>query len=272
MELASVIPVMLGLATVAILLVASAIGVDHCLEHHHEAHFCLRHGAPWVGRSWAITLVVLAAIVAIARTATLAVTIGRRRRTIARLRSVSRHADGIWWIDSPDAICFVVGFRAPELFVSTGTWNALDEDERAAMLAHERAHIRHRDLARRFAVELLLSVGAPLAFVIRAFWDSATERLCDARAAAEIGSGESLASAMVKVCRLGVHTRHSHASFPPSANAVEERVAAILADRPAGDRAARILLTVVAGAMSSIVLVAVLHASAVHDALEALLG
>ena len=270
-ELAAVIPVILGVAIIAILLLASATGVDHCYEHHHEAHFCVRHGGPWVNRTWAVSLVALAGIAAIVRTATLAATIVRRRRTVARLRRMSHHTDGIWWVDSPDAICFVAGFRDPEVFVSTGTWNALDEDERAAMLAHEHAHIRHHDIVRRLVVDVLSSVGAPVASLIRALWDSATERLCDARAAAETGSGESVASAMVKVCRLGVRARIAP-SFPPSAHAVEERVAAVLADGSAGDRAARFLLAIVAVTLSSIVLAAVLHASSVHDALEALLG
>ncbi len=271
-ELAAIIPVVLGGVLVTILLARSGLGADHCQEHHHEAHFCLMHGGPWSERIWAVALVVLASVITLARSVVLCMTVIRRRRTIARLRKVSHHADGIRWLDSPDAVCFVSGFRHPEIFVSSGAWDVLDDDERAAMLAHEHAHIRHRDIARRFAVDMLLCVGAPLASVIRKLWDSATERLCDARAAAETGDGESVASAMVKVCRLGARPQASAASFPPSGHAVEERVQAVLEDRSTGDRASRILLIVSAATVLSTVLVAAAYATTIHDMLEAILG
>ncbi len=271
-ELVATIPVLLGGVVVAILLVRSGLGADHCREHHHEAHFCLMHGGTWSGRVWAVTLVSLAGVVMLVRSAVLAATIARRRQTIARLRMVSHRADGLWWVDSTDAVCFVAGIRAPEIFVSTGAWESLDDDERAAMLTHERAHIRHHDIARRFVVDMFLFVGSPFVATVRGLWDSATERLCDARAAAETGDAESVASAMVKVSRLGVRARLSAASFPPPAQAVEERVEAVLADRSAGDRAARVLLAIVVTAVVSIVLVAGTHAAAIHDVLEAILG
>ena len=148
----------------------------------------------------------------------------------------------------------------------------IEDDERGAMLAHEHAHIRHRDIARRIVLDILLCVGAPLASVIRRLWDSATERLCDARAAAETGDSESVASAMVKVCRLGVRPELSAASFPPPGHSVEERVHAVLGERSTGDRASCILLVVSAATVLSIVLVASAYSATVHDMLEAVLG
>jgi hypothetical protein len=271
-ELAAAVPVIVGLAVVAVLIVRSAVGVDHCHVHHHEAHLCLMHGGPWFDRAWVVVLVAVAAAIAVIQLAALAVTTARRRRAVSRLRSVSRHADGIWWVDAPHPVCFVAGFRQPEMFISTGAWDALDDDERAAMLAHERAHVRHGDVARRFVLDLFLLVGAPLAAVLRNAWDSATERLCDARAAAGAGGGESVASAMVKVSRLGVRATPSSTTFTPTARALTDRIEALLADQPAGDRAAHTLLALVTTATIAIVLVAAIQSASLHDVLESLLG
>lgn len=271
-ELAAAIPVILGVAVVAVLVLRSHLGVDHCEEHHHHAHLCLWHGAPWSERSWAVALVTVVGGIAFARTAILAVTTLRYRRLIARLRTVSRHEDDIWRIETPHAVCFVAGFREPEIFVSSGAWNALDDDEREAMLAHERAHVLHRDVARRFVVDVLLFAGAPFPSVLRDAWDSATERLCDARAAIDVGGGESVASAMVKVCRLGIQTRWSPANFTPPAVALTDRVNAVLEDQPTGDRAARVVLALVLTALSAVVFIAAIQSGSLHDVLESLLG
>lgn len=272
LELAATLPAVFGIAAVTVLVAQSLIGADHCLLHHHHAHLCLLHGSPWLGRSWAVTLVTGAAVLGCARYTMLAVTMVRRRRSIARLRAASSRVDGIWWIDSPHAVCFVAGPRRPEIYVSTGTWDALDDDERAAMLAHERAHVRHGDIGRRILIDVCSSLAAPLAARLRCLWDSATERLCDARAAADVGSSESVASAMVKVSRLGVQARISPAGFTPQASALADRVDAVLSDPPTGDRAARVLLTSVACAALGVIVMAAFHAQALHNAIEQLFG
>ncbi len=271
-ELVAAIPVLFGIAVVAVLVVRSQVGIDHCETHDHHVHLCLVHGAPWTERLWAVALVTLVGAISFVRFGILGAAVFRRRRSVARLRRASRHEDGIWWVDSPLALCFVSGFRDPEIFVSTGAWSALDDDERAAMLAHERTHVRQRDVARRFVLDLLLLAGAPLALLLRRAWDCATERLCDARAADVTGSCEAVASAMVKVCRLGVRTAFSTASFTPPDGVLGERVEALLAGEPAGDRAAYVLKALGAAAAIVVVIVAALQADSLHHMLESLLG
>lgn len=271
-ELVAAIPVLLGIAVVTMLVVRSQVGIDHCQVHDHHVHLCLMHGAPWTEQLWAVTLVTLVVAISLVRLALLGVATLRRRGSVSRLRRACRYDDGIWWIDTPHALCFVSGFYAPEIFVSTGAWSALGDDERAAMLAHERAHVRQRDVARRFVLDLLLLAGAPFALLLRRAWDCATERLCDARAADVIGSGEAVASAMVKVCRLGANPSFSHASFTPPGGVLAERVEAVLAEEPAGDRAAHMLLTLVAAVASVLVLLATSQTESLHHVLESLLG
>lgn len=270
-ELVAAIPVVIAVALVAVLLVRSQVGVDHCEVHDHHAHLCLAHGDAWTDQVWAVVVGTLVMTITLCRFASLAIRGLRQRAAVARLRRVARREHGVWWVDTAHALCFVSGFRAPEIFVSTGVWAILDETERAAMLAHERAHVRQRDVARRFVLDLLLIVGAPFAATLRQAWDSATERLCDARAASDVGDAESVASAMVKVYRLGV--RHSFAtSFTPPGDLLAERVEALLDAKPAGDPAAKRLLgRVVVGALA-LVVVAALNAEALHHLLESLLG
>lgn len=271
-ELVAAVPVLFGIAVVAVLVVRSQVGTDHCQVHDHHVHLCLMHGAPWTEQLWAVALVTLVGAISFVRFAILGAAVLRRRRSVARLRRACRHEDGIWWVDTPHALCFVSGFRDPEIFVSTGTWLALGDDERAAMLAHERAHVRQRDVARRFVLDVLLLAGAPFALLLRRAWDCASERLCDARAADVIGSGEAVASAMVKVCRLGVNASFSPASFTPPDGVLAERVEAVLAGEPTGDRAAGVLLALVTSVAIAIVLVTAIQAEAVHHLLESVLG
>lgn len=271
LELAVVAPVVIATAAVGLLVVWSIVGTDHCLEHGPHAHLCMVHGAPWATHPLALVIVVGAVLQTCVRAAGLAVAIVRRRRLVARLRTTSVARGDLRWIDTSSAICFVAGVRRPEIFVSTGAWTALEDDERDAMLAHERAHIRHRDIARGLALDALLAIGAPFASSVRARWDAVTERLCDARAAEAIGGGACVASAMVKVSRVNAWARPA-ASFRPRADALTDRVESVLAEPAPGDGVARALRAAVALGLGALVVVAALHVDWLHNALEDLLG
>lgn len=270
--LATFVPVGLGLGVAALLLARSLLGADHCLTHDHRAHLCLRHGAPWARDPVALAVVVLAATIAGARLARLGVTTMRRRRTLHRLRRASRVANGLRWLDTARAVCFVTGGRHPEIFVSTGAWAALDPDERAAMLAHERAHVRNRDISWRLGLDAGLAFAAPFASGLRRSWDTATERLCDDAAARELGNPEAVASAMVKLARLAAAPAGLEACFTPAADALTDRVEAVLAGLPTGARATRGLVVLISAASLAALLAVAVHAEALHDLLEDLLG
>lgn len=270
-EAAVIVPVLFSALVVLILALHSHFGVDHCEEHVHHFHLCLEHGAIWTEQSWAATIALVVFTTATCRGLILAVRVMRQQRMVARVRAVSQRRDGIWWIDTEHPLCFVSGFWRPGVYVSRGVWDVLDDDERAAMLAHERGHVTHRDVARRLVFDALLVLGAPFGGRLRVAWESATERLCDARATAVTGDGGSVASALVKVYRLGVRASFSPASFAPTPGMLTERVNAALANEPAGDRAAQLLLALMVSTVLAFVLIAALKADDLHHLLESLL-
>lgn len=269
-EVVAVLPLLIAVAVVAVLVGRSLLGVDHCDQHLEHVHLCVWHGDPWSEHTIAATMVAFAAALFMVRSIALGVVVRRRLRSIAQLRDASEVRDGVRWIDTNHALCFVAGLRRPEIYISTGAWNALARDERQAMLAHERAHVRHRDVVRGLALDLLLLGAAPWVPRVRGTWDAATERLCDAHAAAET-SGTAVASALVKVCRIGLQGRLVP-SFTPAAAALEDRVVAVLAAEPAGERAARRLRRGFALMAGSLVLAIVVHAGTIHHLLESTLG
>ncbi|MEO8696823.1 MAG: M56 family metallopeptidase, partial [Acidimicrobiales bacterium] len=97
--------------------------------------------------------------------------------------------------DSPTA--FAVPGRHPHVVVSTGMLDLLDADEQRAMLAHERAHLRHHHHRLIIATEVAASMLPPLWFPARRV-RFATERWADQDAAREIGDATIVARAIAR--------------------------------------------------------------------------
>jgi hypothetical protein len=268
LELATHLPAAFALLVVGTLGAESLFGADHCEIHHHEAHFCFSHGAPWLHEWWAVGLVALAVGLATARLAPLARQVVQRRRLLAQLRALSRVIDGVRRVETNRPVCFAA---AGETYISSGVWNALDPDERAAVLAHEAAHLRHHDVARRLAIEVIGALGAPIQWTRRR-WESATERLCDVHAVNVVEDGTIVASAMIKICRLGEQAEALTMQFPPGANALTERVHALMAEPILDERAARRMARAVAVIGGVVGIVVATCADQIHDVLETLLG
>lgn len=272
--LAAALPVLAALAVVATLLVVSLAGDDHCPAHDHHAHLCLTHGDDWANQPWAVALVAAAGAVLLARLALYTGALLRGRRAVARLRSASTVIDDIRIVESERPFCFVAGIRRPEIYASSTAWHGLGELERDAMLAHERGHVRNDDLRWRAGLEVLTSFGAPLTPApLLARWEHATERLRDRDAADTVGSTESVARAMVRMCRLGLPRIPSGAtSFIPAPVALDDRVEALLAEGPRGDDAARMLVTAWLVLVGVVAVAIATHAEPLHHVLESLLG
>lgn len=268
-ELASYAPLFAASAVLVVLLGSSISGGDHCEHHPHEAHLCLVHGAAWANQTWAIALVTLGGSILVFRVVRIVVRRLAARGALARLRRMSRVDGDIRWLETSDLVCFVT--RDGEIFVSTGAWSLLDDDERAAVLAHERAHIVQCDVARGLQFELLELVAAPLV-TLRARWSAATERLCDTRAADSTGDAESVASAIVKLARLGRVVPVGVMTFGPDRDCVAARVRALLAGFPPGDQASRRAFQIACAVAVTGFLVLAMHASLLHDVIEDLAG
>ncbi len=271
--LATALPLLVASIVVATLIARSVAGTDHCAAHDHHAHLCLAHGHAWAERPWAVALVAAAVAITLARLALLGGALLRGRRAIAQLRAASTSLDDVRLVDSPQPFCFVAGLRRAEIYASTGAWHGLASDERDAMLAHERGHVRHHDLAWRTLLEVVGAFGAPLTpRPLLARWEHATERLRDEEAG-DVASPEAVAGAMVHMCRLGAGPLPSGlVGFAAPPAALDDRVRALLAGGPRGYRAAT---TLGAGGLVVMVLVGsaiAAHAEPLHHALESLLG
>jgi Zn-dependent protease with chaperone function len=271
LELAALAPLVLATAAVGALIARSLVGVDHCADHDHHAHLCVHHGAAWLARPWAIALAGAGLALVLARVAALAARLGRGAVRVRALARLAETVDGVRVVDSPRAFCFVAGLRRPAIYASRTVWERVPADERAAMLAHERAHVRGGDLTRRVLVELAAAVGAPgvPAFLL-ARWDDASERLRD-RDAAHATDADSVARALVTMCRLGA-MRVAGLGFEPVGRRLVRRVEAVLGTLPAGEPWARALARV--GALAALVAVGVLALASdpLHHLLETLLG
>lgn len=120
---------------------------------------------------------------------------------LARAAGISPPA--VVLIDLPLGQAFVSGFWQPVLILSRPLLDSLDEEELAAVLAHEIAHCRRSDNRLTWVLvllrDLLLFTGlSPLVF---AYWEQLKERLAD-REAAELGVDPlALAQALLKVRR-----------------------------------------------------------------------
>lgn len=96
----------------------------------------------------------------------------------------------------------VTGLLAPKIFVSQSIVSALSQEELAAALSHESAHVRARDNLKQL---LLRITQLPSWFGVLSHlksWISASELLADRTAIAAGTSPYYLASALVKVARL----------------------------------------------------------------------
>lgn len=266
----AIVPVVLGVFAVVTLLIQSTMGVDHCEAHGHHAHLCITHGAQWIERSWVVVSLAIVSATMLGRMVVVAASFLRGARSIRELHALSRDAGDVRLVDSDRAFCFVA---RPGIYVSSRVWMSLSEGERAALVAHEAAHIRNGDLRTRAVLEAFLVFAAPLVGErVRTTWLAASERLCDAHAASVTGEPETVASAMLAMCRLQAMRPVPAFGFTPTVEEVEGRVRAVLACGPLGERAAIVLGRGVVAFSVALVIAGVVAAETVHHAFETLLG
>lgn len=250
---------------------ASFGSIDHCSHHGHHPHLCLVHGGPWMDEVWAVMLLSMTGAVFAIRILRTMAGSWKTIRALARLRrAASTGPGGVLIAPAERAFCFAGGVRRPRIYISTGAWNSLADDERRAVLAHERAHIAQSDLRRHVVLALAALLGAPrLSSRALALWRGATERLCDQRAAREV-SPTAVASALVTMSRLAPGPSVGF-SFGRAAGIVE-RVEALLADHPPSGHLAHRLAWAGWILLAGFAAASFLFADPLHHLLETLLG
>lgn len=132
-------------------------------------------------------------------------------------------------VEDTAPLCALSGILRPRLLISRGVIEALSPDELDVVLDHERAHLHSADNLKRLF--LLMAPRYLGTAAIEREWARCAEFAADDRA----GAGEpqrslALASALVRVVRLGSSTRLAHAaSFMADGNGLPERVERLLA-------------------------------------------
>ncbi len=134
-------------------------------------------------------------------------------------------------IDTGFPVVAVSGFVRPTLFVDRRVIAACSPGELAAIAAHERAHVRAWDNARR----LLLGMCTGAASAAAAAWREAAEHAADTRAAESASRAVDLASALLKVARLAPASSFDATALSTihDGGVLEARIHHLLAQGPA---------------------------------------
>lgn len=187
-------------------------------------------------------------------------------------RRVSRELDahsadgGVVLLPGPEAVAFAVPGRGGRIAVSGGMLAALNLRERAALLAHERAHLASRHHVFLAALTLSSTVN-PLLRPLCSAAGFALERWADEAAATRVGDRTVVAHAVAKAALAA----HPHGGFALAATGgpVPRRVAALL-ERPTGPRrtSVAVLSAVVLGVTGLSTAAAVDSAADLHNGIE----
>lgn len=240
--------------------------LDHCPAHGGgHAHLCFVHLPPEGIHGVLLLLLVFVASYAGLRAFFAALRIARALRVVSALVKTGEPCRelGVTLVETPQPVCFAAGILRPRVLLSRGLFEALRPEERAVVLAHERAHVRRRDalvgtVVRALAVLHLPWVGR---WLVREL-EVAAEQACDEVAARCVADRVSVAAAILTVERAVRHAETCGlapvtAAF--GARAVERRVEALL-DEPAPPQPLRWLLLAIGAALaSSLVLAEELH-------------
>lgn len=169
-------------------------------------------------------------------------------------------------IDLPDAVpraCAVGGLTGGRIAITSGLRRCLTEDEQAAVLAHERAHLAGRHHWYRMVAAWCAAV-CPLLHSLPGLVEQGCERAADEAAALAIGDRRLLARALGKAALAAARAQRR----PPGSGVspaflhggVPDRMAALLEDPPALARAPLLSATTCL-ATAVVMVVATVHAS-----------
>ncbi|GAB3146875.1 M56 family metallopeptidase [Amycolatopsis sp. NPDC004378] len=202
-----------------------------------------------------------------ALTILLARTVVRYVRWARRLaRELDEHGqDGIVLLPGEEAVAFAVPGRGGRIAVSSGMLAALGPRERAALLAHERAHLA----ARHHVFLAVLTVSSTLNPVLRPLCAAAgfaLERWADEAAAQRVGDRTVVAHAVAKAALAG--RPHHGFALAATGGPVPRRVSALLTPRGRG-RVPVVLLSALLIGLAGLSAQTTLDSAAdLHDGIE----
>ncbi|WP_328911133.1 M48 family metalloprotease [Streptomyces sp. NBC_00234] len=197
----------------------------------------VRAAMPYEERTGVVAIGVLGAVV-VACGATLLRHARTRVRAARALSSLGR-TSGVAVLPSSDPYAYALPggrrHRGGRVVVSTAMLELLNDRERRALVAHERAHLTARHHRYLLATQLAARAN-PFLLPLRTAVAFGTERWADEEAARAVGSRRVVASAVGRAALFPHRAPGGAAGLPAFAAAgpVPRRVAALLAPVPAG--------------------------------------
>lgn len=193
------------IASVCVLAASKQLGwiADHCIYHGPgHPHLCFEH-LPAIGLS---SLHAFGASLAVACLLLVLVRFIRRERQMTSrvnaLRVLARGRRRLRILDDHQPFAFAAGFGDAFVLLSRGLLQQLSPRQRRIVLAHEVAHLRHRDLPLTLLFEILLLLHIPsTARELRSLWRQALEERADDRVATHYGVVD-VAGTLIKVLRV----------------------------------------------------------------------
>ncbi|WP_309615866.1 M48 family metalloprotease [Salinibacterium sp.] len=210
-----------------------------------------RDGVPWpVGVAGVVMLLVLIMRISL--------TVSRERRIVKDLNElVDEHRGGLMVLDDPRFYAYAVPVGMGTIIVSTAMLNSLTENERKALLAHERAHLKHRHRLHRTITSLAAATN-PLLNRVHREMELQTERWADETAAAQTTravTATSLAKAAL------ASTGSPKAALAYVSNHVRDRITALAVPPPISNWNQAVPIAI-AGVVISVALLDAVHACA----------
>lgn len=152
-------------------------------------------------------------------------------------RELDEHspADGVVILPGAEPVAFAIAGRGGRIAVSSGMLAALDRSERAALLLHERAHLRLRHPVYAAAGVLAAALN-PLVHPLTKTTRFTMERWADETAASGVGDRRVVATAVAKAALAGHQSSYALAA---AGGPVPQRVRALLDSAPPGSASRR---------------------------------
>jgi Zn-dependent protease with chaperone function len=275
------LPLIAGALVAAGLLLPELFNGCHCETHGlHHPHLCLRHPANAEELFWpAAALFGLWSFWAVPKLGRVIGDVWSTQQWLSNVRrSPTRRVDGVVvrLIDAPNLGACAVGWLRPWIVVDQGLWNALDREERRALVHHEQAHCLRADPLTLLFLKLCAAVSffSGAGRMLEA-WLARAEAECDRHAANVMGCPDSVAVALLAV------ERYRQSTAPLAALTVGiygaglvQRVRALLEPERAPVRANVVsdLVAIVGAGFGLSLVVVLLIGEPIHHAAETLLG
>lgn len=157
-----------------------------------------------------------------------------RMRIVRRLTRLTDRVGAYRLVDSASPFACCIGLWRPEILVSRGMEEALDEKAFAAVLAHERAHAMRRDNLQGFVLHTATRFWPQrVRDRIREDHGADAEQACD-RVAERVTGSQGAVAAAIQAIRTPLSVCEAGPGRAFGAGALEERIAALEAPRRTG--------------------------------------